>query len=65
MTDKAMEDAIAEAKRNGSNHVLIPQDGKPRCRCCGYVTSERGPFGEALHTSCWEEEDELIDSLST
>jgi hypothetical protein len=65
MSDKAMEDAIAEAERNGSSRVKIPQDGKPRCRNCGYVTSERGPFNEPLHSACWAEEDEEIDSLST
>lgn len=38
--------------------------GEP-CRNCGGLTSQCGPFGEALHTSCWEEEDEAIDALST
>jgi hypothetical protein len=48
-----------------SERVEIPDDGESRCRNCGGITNERGPFGEALHISCWEEEDELIDSLST
>lgn len=65
MTDKALEDAIAEAKRNGKTSFVIPQDGKPRCRNCGGITEQRGPFGESLHTSCWEAEDEEIDALST
>lgn len=65
MTDHALEAAIEEAKRNGKTRFLIPQDGKPRCRNCGHITDERGPFSEPLHASCWEDEDELIDSMQT
>ena len=32
----------------------------PTCTHCGYQTSSRGPFGEALHPECWEEQDEDI-----
>ena len=31
-----------------------------QCTHCGHETRSRGPFGEALHPQCWEEQDEGI-----
>lgn len=28
-----------------------------RCTHCGEHTSNRGPFGEALHPECWDAQD--------
>ena len=30
------------------------------CTHCGEHTSSRGPFGEALHPECWDEQDDVI-----
>ena len=32
----------------------------PSCTHCGEYTTSRGPFGEALHSTCWEEQDEGV-----
>lgn len=35
----------------------------PACTHCGEYTTSRGPFGEALHIHCWEEQDEGVASV--
>lgn len=32
----------------------------PSCTHCGEYTTSRGPFGEALHSACWEKQDEGV-----
>lgn len=32
----------------------------PSCTHCGEYTASRGPFGEALHAQCWEEQDDAV-----
>lgn len=31
-----------------------------QCTHCGGYTTSRGPFGEALHPECWDDQDDAI-----